>query len=218
LTWWTAAQFPVVKFAENQKCLEDNQVAQNSIYRLTYVQALNDVRFSNVIAFRQTSANSANDPRNDLADAFVGLIGLELTSRLSDQWSERCVQIREVSVAGQDFWRQLATQTGLDTGEPLPSEVCAQIKLFTDTPGRGNTGRMFFSGVPHVYEEDNCLTEYYMGQWQPLLDLLTSELDDGGATFEPGLLKGNGSFLPFTSGVIKSALTVQRSRKQSVIC
>lgn len=188
------------------------------MYRLTYVQALNDVRFSNVMAWKQTSANGVNDPRQDLADGFEGTIGGELAKQLSDQWTDRCIQIRETAIAGQDFWRKLTSTAGLDAAETLPSEVCAQVKLFTDTPGIGNTGRLFFSGIPIDKEEDNCLTETYLAAWSLCIAYLTGEMNEGGATFIPGLLKGNGNFLPFTHAEMKSALTVQRSRKQPIIC
>lgn len=193
-------------------------MAQNSIYRLTYVQALNDVRFSNVFCFKQTSGNGVNDPRKDLADGFVSTIEGQYEVLLSDQWVSRCIQIRDVAIAGQDFWRQLTTGVGTDTAEPLPSEVCAQVKLFTAEAGVGYTGRAFLSGVPVDKEEDNCLTEAYMTNFSLLFDYLTGEMDEGGATFQPGLLKGDGNFYPYTDAVVKSALTVQRSRKQPIIC
>lgn len=193
-------------------------MSQDSIYRLTYVQALNDVRFSNVIAFQQTSPNGANDPRKDLADAFLAAVSQQLLFRLSDQWSDRCLQVREVGMVGQDFWRQLSANVGDQSVEPLPSEVCAQLKMFTGTAGRGMTGRMFFSGIPVTQEEDNCLLEDYMATWSQVITNLSTPITDTGATFHAGLLRGNGDFLPFESGVIKSPLTVQRSRKQPIIC
>lgn len=193
-------------------------MAQNSIYRMTYVQALNDVRFSNVLHFKQTSANVTNDPRKDLADAWEAGAALALASVLSDQWTDRCIQIRDMGIPGQDFWRQLTSNAGSDSAEPLPSEVCAQLKLFTANAGVGNTGRAFFSGIPIDKEEDNCLTEAYMASWSAFLGYLTGEINNGGATFVVGLRKGDGSFDQFENAVIKSALTVQRSRKQPIIC
>lgn len=190
----------------------------NSLYRLTYVQSQNDVRFANVIAFKQTSVSGSIDAKLSLANAFESDVEPGFAAALTDQWGSRCIQVRQLELPGQDFFRLATSGVGTLTDEPLPSEVCAQIKFFTDNFGIGWTGRIFISGIPITGEEDNCLTSVQAGLVDSLGAVLTQEIADAGVTFRAGLYKGNGDFFPFIACAVKTALTVQRSRKQPISC
>jgi len=195
-------------------------MAQNDVFRITYVQRLNDVRFANVVAFRQTAANGANDPRQDVADAWFEDIAPLYVAALSDEWGDLCVHVRQVGLPGMDYFRVLSPgNVGARAAKSLPGAICVNQKLCIADQGRGGSGRLFFSGVFIDDEEDNCLNSAAVTRFQAIGTRLINPIGvSGQPSFEAGLVKPGGVFKAFFQSNTKTALTVLAQRKNQLEC
>jgi len=188
-------------------------------FRLTYVQACNDQRFANVVVFQQVGSD-VNEPKLDLANAWLEIIAPGYAAALSEQWEDRCVAVRKVGLVGQDFFRVAATgDPGLVEEESLPNQSVAQITLQPDSLGRSCNGRIFLSGVAVTHERDNCLSTAGLALFEALGALLIASINaTGGATFRAGVLDKNGVFRAYARSNVRTALTTQASRRHKIDC
>ena len=186
---------------------------QNDLFRATYVQACNDSRFANVIVFKQTSADGSSNTRSDLATAFLTQIADEFQLACVTNWKDLCIHVRQVGLAGQDYFRALGTHpTGDISDESLPNEICVCIQLKTAKAGRGAWGRLFVSGVAISFEEDNCIASPYVALYAAIGTALEGNITSGGTTFQAGMLDKNGVFWDYDDSKVETALTTQSSR------
>jgi len=194
-------------------------MAAGDIYACTIVQACNDTRFANLVHFRQESGSNSPDPKADLAELIEDGFIPQLKTTLSVQWIPRCVHVRQVGLAGQDFFRRnFAAETGDIIGEALPTDVCAVLQMLTAQLGRGSTGRLFLSGVAQSSEEDNCVTMTMLQTMANPGNWLAAQQAGTAHTWRAGLLRPGPVFQPFVEGQPRSALTVLKSRKPDFAC
>lgn len=188
-------------------------------FRLTYVQACNDQRLANVVVFQQVGSD-VNEPKKDLADAWLEIMAPLYAAALSEDWEDRCVAVRKVGLVGQDFFRVVATgDPGLVEKEALPNQSVVQITLQPDSLGRSANGRLFLSGIAITHEADNCITAAGQTLFQALGDALCSAIAaTGGATFRAGVLDKLGTFKAYARANVRTALTTQASRRHKIDC
>lgn len=194
-------------------------MAAGQIFAASLVQACNDTRFANLIHFRQESGASTPDPKADLAELIEDGFIPVLKTALSVQWIPRCVHVRQVNLAGQDYFRRnFAAETGDLAGEALPTDVCAVLQMLTAALGRGSTGRLFLSGIAVSSEEDNCLTAAELVLLANVGNWLAADQNGTAYNWRAGILRSGGVFQPFVEGQPRSALTVLKSRKPDFAC
>ena len=194
-------------------------MSAGNVYTATVVQVCNETRFANVLHFKQSAGGESPDPKADLAELIeTGLIP-SMIPALSEQWIPKCVHIRKLGLAGQDYFRlNFAATTGDVAGEALPTDLCVTLQMMTALLGRGSSGRVFLSGIPETVEEDNCITEAennliaLMGNW------LGEDQVGTDYTWRAGLLKPGNTLEPYVEHQTHNAITVLKSRKPEFAC
>jgi hypothetical protein len=194
-------------------------MSAGNVYAATLVQTCNDTRFANVLHFKQSAGGESPDPKADLAELIeTGLVPAMATG-LSVQWVPKCVHIRKLGLAGQDYFRlNFAATTGDVAGEALPTDLCCNVQCLTALLGRGSSGRVFLSGIPETAEEDNCVNDAELALLANTSNWLSQDQVGTAYTWRAGLLKPGNTLEPFVEGQPHSAVTILKSRKPDFAC
>lgn len=196
-------------------------MAQDDIFKLTFVQSVNNTRVTNVYHYQQTTPDgTADDQRDALAEAFEAVVAAQYEANLASGWEGLCYEISKVGVTGQAFFRVLyGLGPGQQGGDTINAAAVALISLHQASGGRGRVGHAYITGFPEDYEWRNNLTEDGLTAIDLIGDSLVGEITAQGATFNAGIIpKGSSIFEPWVVSDVRIPLTKLRPRRQSTRC
>jgi len=199
---------------------------QNDEFDLTFIQTVHNTRVTNVLVYRQTSADGAGDARQALADGFLASTALTAwTNHQGTSWVGLCAEVRQRNNQGQDFFRVLAVGvTG--SGNTLNPATAVQLTFKTSGGGVGQNGKLYVSGAATIVEDENNLNNIGYPLFVDTAEKLILPIVNSGYTFQLGLPSrpgppDNPTALPFRDFVLADArvpLTKIQSRRLNTKC
>lgn len=211
-------------------------MAQFDEFQLTYVQRVHDTRLTNVLVYQQTSADGTGDPKQALADGwFASTAKADYLANLGPLWTDKCAEVRQLNLPGQDFFRVLSSDdvgVGVDTLNPA---TAIQLVMFPSTSGPGQQGSVYISGAPTGDEDRNNLAAGQYATYVAWSEKFLIAIVNSGWTFQLGLpsrpfiAAGPGdppdppgqtalAFRPFVLADVRVPLTKIRSRRLDTRC
>ncbi|GAH17101.1 unnamed protein product [marine sediment metagenome] len=117
-------------------------------FQLTYVQTVHDTRLTNVLVYQQTSGDGTGDPKQALADGwFASTAQADYVAQLGNLWTDKCAEVRQLNLPGQDFFRVLATPEVGAQSTTLNPATAMQLVQFPANSGPGQQGTVYISGL-----------------------------------------------------------------------
>lgn len=207
-------------------------MAVDDIYRLTFVQSVNDTRISSVFYYRQKDSSGSTDAKQRLGEGFDAGPAVAYAAALSTGWDALCYEISQVGLTGQAFYRYLSTKgPGTKGTATLNAAACCVLAFFTADGSYRGTGRTYISGFEESFEHNNNLNRDGIEALEPIADALRLDVTSSGVSFEIGRGPGRKltdpgpppvyetwDFSPWVEHDIRVPLTKLRSRRQSTRC
>lgn len=194
---------------------------QGDIYKLVFVQSVNNTRITNVFYYEQTQPDgAADDQRDALASAFETNVAQNYSDQLAAGWSGLCYEISKVGVTGQQFFRVLSgVPDGQQPGHTINAAATALISLHRAEGGKGKVGHTYITGWPEDYEHRNNLTQDGLTAIDIIGDSLVGEITAMGTGFKGGVvLAESPGFAEWVVSDTRVPLTKLRPRRQSTRC
>lgn len=197
-------------------------MAQGTIWQLTCIQRVDDVRFTNVLYLRQNTNDPTGEPAEKaVADAIFQLFYTPMKPLLSENWQLLCIEVRPAFLTGIGAYRELYTLAGDNAVESLPSQLAVNATYNTVSGARGRTGRTYLGGFCTDQEKDNNLTKAARDALVPIVDVLAKPIvnQSAGTSYEAGPKPATvGDWLPWVQSDIRQPYTRIKNRRADLAC